>query len=30
MLHERGLWDDRKVARAARLCVRAVLPPSRG
>lgn len=28
MLHERGLWDDRKVARAARLCVRSVIPTS--
>ena len=30
MLHERGLRDDRQVARAVRLCVRDSLPPSRG
>ena len=30
MLHERGLWDDRQVARAARLCVRDVMAPSKG
>ena len=30
MLHERGLWDDRQVARAARLCVRDVMATSKG
>ncbi|MFM8530612.1 MAG: hypothetical protein ACKOD2_13250 [Ilumatobacteraceae bacterium] len=28
MLHERGLWDDRKVARAALLCGRSAVPTS--
>jgi DNA-directed RNA polymerase specialized sigma24 family protein len=30
MLHERGLWDDRQVARAVRLCVRDVMAPLKG
>ncbi|MEY3589145.1 MAG: hypothetical protein RJA47_1741 [Actinomycetota bacterium] len=29
MLHERGLWDDRQVARTVRMCVRDTMPASR-
>ena len=30
MLHERGLWDDRQVARTVRMCVRDAMPASGG
>ena len=30
MLHERGLWDDRQVARTVRMCVRDAMASSRG